>query len=363
MSKLKTVLIFLSIVIFELMLTVSPVLALDSCTLSGIEYEPKFVPENSGDINFQFFIKNLNTLTNILNKQVKLHFDKGWGPWDDWASQPTTITDKSFSIVVGDQDLLKRGRHKARLKWKADPNKDFEDFCSNITYQVGAPSKCIIDPLLPKKIPPNSSLTIKFLGKANTNYQLRFNSKASGVADITTDNQGQGEFSNISIPGNNGDTATLQIVDLARSVYACETSVTISIGATTPIPPSPSPGPIILPPSPGITGLPSIAGGTQCGVIPNDPAIATAIGCIHTSPVGFVKDFLKFALGIAGGLAFLLMLLGAFQMITSAGNPDTLAAGKDRLTNAVIGLLFVIFAVLLLQIIGVDILGIEGFGR
>ncbi|MDO8573172.1 MAG: pilin [Candidatus Daviesbacteria bacterium] len=103
----------------------------------------------------------------------------------------------------------------------------------------------------------------------------------------------------------------------------------------------------------------SSSGGIPCGTDVNNPGIATAIGCIHTNPVALVKDFLKFALGISGGLAFLLMLLGAFQMLTSAGNPETLAAGKGRLTSAIIGLLFVIFSVLLLKIIGVDILGLE----
>lgn len=98
-------------------------------------------------------------------------------------------------------------------------------------------------------------------------------------------------------------------------------------------------------------------GGTRC----DEGAISTAIGCIHTSPVGFTKDFLRFMLGIGGGLAFLMMLLGAFQMITSAGNPDTLNAARERMTSAVIGLLFIIFAVLLLQIIGVGILNIPGF--
>lgn len=101
-------------------------------------------------------------------------------------------------------------------------------------------------------------------------------------------------------------------------------------------------------------------GGIPCGDATN-PAIATAIGCIHTNPAAFAKDILKFVIGIAGGLAFLLMLLGAFQMITSAGNPETLNAGRDRLTSAVIGLLFIIFAVLLLQIIGLGILNIPGF--
>lgn len=120
---------------------------------------------------------------------------------------------------------------------------------------------------------------------------------------------------------------------------------------------------------PPVPGLPKPAGSpassfgdwAKCNDDPKDPGIRTAIGCIHTSPVGFIKDSLKFILGISGGLAFLMMLLGAFQMLTSAGNPETLNAGKDRLTNAVIGLLFVIFSILLLQIIGVDILGIPGF--
>ncbi len=100
----------------------------------------------------------------------------------------------------------------------------------------------------------------------------------------------------------------------------------------------------------------------QCGT-DQDSAIQTAIGCIHTSPAGFIKDTMKFVIAISGGLAFLLMLLGAFQMLTSAGNPETLQAGRERLQNAIIGLLFVIFAVLLLRIIGVDILGLgEQFG-
>lgn len=108
----------------------------------------------------------------------------------------------------------------------------------------------------------------------------------------------------------------------------------------------------------------SSAGGLSikgCTDDKNNPAIATAIGCIHTNPVEFTKDIMKFVLGIAGGLAFLMMLLGAFQILSSADNPDTLKAGRERLTSGVIGLLLVIFAILLLQIIGIGILRIPGF--
>lgn len=100
---------------------------------------------------------------------------------------------------------------------------------------------------------------------------------------------------------------------------------------------------------------------STCGSDKN-PGIKTAIGCIRTNPAEFVQDFMKFIIGISGGLAFLMMLLGAFQMLTSAGNPETLHAGRERLTSAIIGLLIIIFATLLLQIIGVDILKIPGFG-
>lgn len=104
------------------------------------------------------------------------------------------------------------------------------------------------------------------------------------------------------------------------------------------------------------------AGGDPCSDA-RGPAFKTAVGCIHTNPAEFAKDLLTWVIGIGGGIAFLMMLLGAFQMLTSAGNPETLQAGRDRLTSAVIGLLFIIFAVLLLQIIGADILGLKGFEK
>ncbi len=91
------------------------------------------------------------------------------------------------------------------------------------------------------------------------------------------------------------------------------------------------------------------------------PAIDTAIGCVPTEPVAFIKAFLRFTLATFGGIAFLIMVMGVFRMITSAGNPDALKAGQEMFTSAIIGILFIIFSVLLLQIIGVGILNIPGF--
>lgn len=129
--------------------------------------------------------------------------------------------------------------------------------------------------------------------------------------------------------------------------------------AAPPAPPAPNPH---CTPADIAAGKCTLGGGIPCDPPdPENPGFKTAIGCIHTNPVEFVKDFLKFIVAISGGLAFLLMLLGAFQMLTSAGNPDSLNAGRERLISAVIGLLFVIFAVLLMQIIGVGFLALPEF--
>ncbi|MCL4382256.1 MAG: pilin [Patescibacteria group bacterium] len=101
----------------------------------------------------------------------------------------------------------------------------------------------------------------------------------------------------------------------------------------------------------------------------NDPATAgkpgayTALGCISTDPQGFVSWLLGAVIGIAGGIVFLLILYGGFQILTSTGDPEKLNNGKEIIVSAIAGLLMIVFSVLLLKIIGVDILKIPGFQK
>ena len=88
----------------------------------------------------------------------------------------------------------------------------------------------------------------------------------------------------------------------------------------------------------------------------------TALGCIPTDPRDFVAWLLARAIGIGGGIAFLLMIWGGFQVITAAGDPDRLNAGKEVITSAIAGLLLIIFSLFLLELIGVDILGLKEVG-
>lgn len=91
------------------------------------------------------------------------------------------------------------------------------------------------------------------------------------------------------------------------------------------------------------------------------PGAWTAIGCIPTNPTAFIAKILTFGIGIGGGIAFILILFGGFQILTSAGNPEHLNAGRELIGSAISGLLLIIFSVFLLKLIGVDILGLPGF--
>lgn len=106
-----------------------------------------------------------------------------------------------------------------------------------------------------------------------------------------------------------------------------------------------------------------IPGTTTMTITPDGPGIMTAIGCIPTEPKALVEGLLKFGTLAAGGIAFLLMILGALGMITAEGNPESIKHAQEMFYSAIIGLLLIIFSVLLMQVIGVDVLGLPGFGN
>lgn len=113
------------------------------------------------------------------------------------------------------------------------------------------------------------------------------------------------------------------------------------------------------PDSSSVTRPPVNAGCTSPGGF---DGINTAIGCITVNDTTeFITFILRFGVGVGGGVAFLLILFSALQIITSSGNPEKLKAGKELLATSISGLLLIIFSVFLLEIIGVRILRLPGF--
>lgn len=94
--------------------------------------------------------------------------------------------------------------------------------------------------------------------------------------------------------------------------------------------------------------------------------IDTAIGCIpvlnNDNGTAFMAFVLRWAVGVGGGIAFLLILYAGFMLMTSTGNPERIKAGQELLTSAISGLILLIFSVFILKFIGIDILGLCKFG-
>jgi hypothetical protein len=75
-----------------------------------------------------------------------------------------------------------------------------------------------------------------------------------------------------------------------------------------------------------------------------------------------VRHFIQIGLGLAGGIALLMIIAAGFLLTTSQNDPKKVTEAKELVTSAVIGLLFIVFSVTILQFIGVTILRIPGFG-
>jgi hypothetical protein len=105
------------------------------------------------------------------------------------------------------------------------------------------------------------------------------------------------------------------------------------------------------------------SGGGADPFCPGGNGINTAIGCIPiNSTSAFVSKIFNYLMGIFGAVALVMMGYGSFLITTSAGNQEKVKAGKELITGAVSGLLFIIFSMFLLRLIGVDILKLPGLG-
>jgi hypothetical protein len=90
-------------------------------------------------------------------------------------------------------------------------------------------------------------------------------------------------------------------------------------------------------------------------------ALWTALGCIPTTYQGITSSVIKIGLSIAGGIALLMILAAALMLSTSQGEQKQYSEARELLTSAVMGLLFIIFSVTILQFVGQGIFKLPGF--
>jgi hypothetical protein len=87
--------------------------------------------------------------------------------------------------------------------------------------------------------------------------------------------------------------------------------------------------------------------------------IKTALGCMPIeNEQNLALFFLGWGMGLGGGIALILIVLSTISIMTSAGDPRKLQAGKEMLNSAIAGLLLLVLSAFILNFIGVDLLGI-----
>ncbi len=383
-----------------------PSYALNTCTQEGISYEtqgtivPNTLPPDPArkTLTINFSISDPTLISNLKGKNASVEFGYNSpgtptlgtykSPYikipEDGKFTLTLIKDEGLGIHLNSPLFDSEGTYGGTLLIDTTGG-GFNPYCSGISYKIGTGDihTCIIYPSLQKNIPAGTEFSIPFTGIPNSDYKLKVGNNldflklpfTNQTLDTKTRSDGYGVFDKVKL---SGDQAEVKVIGIHRTGFTeegntCSVQIKIDSKAQppSPIPTNPTVNPVLTDPNiqkcinvndPTCTSSSAKRCDPQTGdLIDTGTGLITAIGCIPTRPGDFVNAFLRLAAAIGGGLAILLMFFGVFGMITSAGNPEAVKKGQDQITAAAVGLVFILLAVVLLQIIGVDILKIPGF--
>jgi hypothetical protein len=104
------------------------------------------------------------------------------------------------------------------------------------------------------------------------------------------------------------------------------------------------------------------SGKSACESCLNGGGFWTAIGCLSVDPPDAVASVFGLALGLGGVFIVFQILMGAFGLITSGGNPQAVQKARGRIVNSIVALLFVVFSFTILEIIMIQVLRLPGAG-
>lgn len=228
------------------------------------------------------------------------------------ASEPTELCLGPFNTQVYALEVIPRsipsdGTYRVQFMhlW-AKPGGEVEE---TYTWNI------IVKPKNGVEKKTGKTLTVKYLGEKEI-YLLDVVSIAGGTARMRAADHGSGAFTiKMSDPKNN---------------YTCGGESNEFIVGT------------------GLFEEPDVGGKTE-----------TPFGTIEASPKEIATMALNIAVGVAGGIAFLLMVFGSYRLIFAGGNPESIQQGREIITAAIAGLLVIIFSVFFLRLVGMSILGLN----
>ncbi len=169
-------------------------------------------------------------------------------------------------------------------------------------------------------------------------------------------------------------------------LLTCNPSLDILVTDTAPVsPPTPirsnNSGVPANPPTPTVTGPPPSPPLPPCNKFvdtrteqevnpsqaPNTPykcaEVDSALGHIATDPAPFIKSIFTILLSMAGGWAVVFIILAAYQLLMSRGDAEGTKEAREKITSAIVGVVFIILSIVILQVIGVDVFKLPTFQR
>jgi len=85
----------------------------------------------------------------------------------------------------------------------------------------------------------------------------------------------------------------------------------------------------------------------------------TAIGCLSFEDANFLTIMLvTVGIGIAGGIALIIIAIASFMIMTSQGDPRRLQSGQELFMSAMAGLIMILLTTLIMRLFGQSILGL-----
>lgn len=88
----------------------------------------------------------------------------------------------------------------------------------------------------------------------------------------------------------------------------------------------------------------------------------TFFGCLPNSPNGLVAFIVRLITGLAVFITFLIIIINLLQIISNSTNPDIVAQSQKKMQGAIITLIGILFALTILNIIGIQIIGLDAGG-
>jgi len=97
-----------------------------------------------------------------------------------------------------------------------------------------------------------------------------------------------------------------------------------------------------------------------CG---SNTQVSTALGCLNTGDVKqFIGQLLSWGVGLVGLGAFLLIVYGGVIIMSASGDPKKVKAGQELVISAITGVILALLSVIVLNFLGMNILGLGSFG-